>query len=208
MNHPCRPRQALLLLRLVVLVVLATAGTMSRPAYAAPATQGATIAYEVQPGDTLVAIAQLLTALGLYGKHLGLILAYAAGTIVFCTWNLKGYFDTIPIDLEESAMLDGCGPVQAFLLIALPLARPALATTAILAFMSGWGDFVFASVLVPAPDSVKLAVPALYSLANSMSVPWGYFAAGAIIVIIPTVIMFLFMQRYFEGGLTLGGVKG
>lgn len=157
---------------------------------------------------SLVAIAQLLTALGLYGKHLGLILAYAAGTIVFCTWNLKGYFDTIPIDLEESAMLDGCGPVQAFLLIALPLARPALATTAILAFMSGWGDFVFASVLVPAPDTVKLAVPALYSLSNSMSVPWGYFAAGAMIVIVPTVIMFLFMQRYFEGGLTLGGVKG
>ena len=94
------------------------------------------------------------------------------------------------------------------MLIAIPLARPALATTAILAFMSGWGDFVFASVLVPAPDSVKLAVPALYSLSNSMSVPWGYFAAGAMIVIVPTVIMFLFMQRYFEGGLTLGGVKG
>lgn len=157
---------------------------------------------------SLVAIAQLLTALGLYGKHLGLILAYTSGTLVFSTWNLKGYFDTIPIDLEESAMLDGCGPLQAFLLIALPLARPALAVTAILGFMAGWGDFVFASVLVPAPDSMKLAVPALYSLANSMSVPWGYFAAGAVIVIIPTVIVYLAMNRYFEGGLTLGGVKG
>jgi arabinogalactan oligomer/maltooligosaccharide transport system permease protein len=157
---------------------------------------------------SLVAIAQLLTALGLYGKHLGLILAYTSGTIVFCTWNLKGYFDTIPIDLEESAMLDGCGPIQAFILIALPLAKPALAVTAILGFMAGWGDFVFASVLVPAPDALKLAVPALYSLANSMSVPWGYFAAGAVIVVIPTVLVYLFMNRYFEGGLTLGGVKG
>lgn len=157
---------------------------------------------------SLVAIAQLLTALGLYGKHLGLILAYTSGTLVFSTWNLKGYFDTIPIDLEESAMLDGAGPVQAFLLIALPLAKPALAVTAILGFMAGWGDFVFASVLVPAPDSMKLVVPALYSLANSMSVPWGYFAAGAVIVIIPTIIVYLSMNRYFEGGLTLGGVKG
>jgi arabinogalactan oligomer/maltooligosaccharide transport system permease protein len=157
---------------------------------------------------SLVAIAQLLTALGLYGKHLGLILAYTAGTIVFCTWNLKGYFDTIPVEMEESAMLDGCGPLQAFILIALPLAKPALAVTAILGFMAGWGDFVFASVLVPAPDSLKLAVPALYSLANSMSVPWGYFAAGAVIVVIPTIIVYLSMNRYFEGGLTLGGVKG
>lgn len=157
---------------------------------------------------SLVAIAQLLTAIGLYGKHLGLILAYTAGTLVFCTWNLKGYFDTIPIELEESAMLDGCGPVESFVLIALPLARPALAVTFILAFMGAWGDFVFASVLVPAPDSMKLAVPALYALAGSQSTPWGYFAAGATIVIIPTLIVYLSMQRYFEAGLTLGGVKG
>lgn len=157
---------------------------------------------------SLVAVAQLLTALGLFGKHVGLVLAYTTGTLVFCTWNLKGYFDTIPIDLEEAAMLDGCGPVQAFFLIALPLARPALAVTAILAFMGSWGDFIFASVLVPAPDKLKLAVPALYSLANSMSVPWGYFAAGAVIVVIPTLLVYLALQRYFESGLTLGGVKG
>ena len=150
----------------------------------------------------------MLTAFGLYGKHAGLILAYTSGTLVFATWNMKGYFDTIPIDLEEAAMLDGCGPVQAFLLVALPLVRPALAVTAILAFLSGWGDFVFASVLVPAPDSLKLAVPGLYSLANSQSTPWGYFAAGAVVVVIPTIIMFLAAQGAFQAGLTMGGVKG
>lgn len=157
---------------------------------------------------SLVAIAQLLTAIGLYGKHLGLILAYTAGTLVFCTWNLKGYFDTIPIDLEEAARIDGCGPVQAFLLVALPLVRPAMAVTALLAFLAGWGDFVFASVLVPAPDALKLAVPALYALAGSQSVPWGLFAAGAVIVIIPTLVVFMLVQRNFESGLTVGGVKG
>jgi arabinogalactan oligomer/maltooligosaccharide transport system permease protein len=105
-------------------------------------------------------------------------------------------------------MLDGCGPIQAFILVALPLVRPALAVTGILAFLSGWGDFIFASVLVPAPDDLKLAVPALYSLANSVGVPWGYFAAGAVIVVIPTIIVFLSVQRLFEAGLTMGGVKG
>jgi arabinogalactan oligomer / maltooligosaccharide transport system permease protein len=150
----------------------------------------------------------ILTAFGLYGKHLGLVFAYTTGALVFCTWNLKGYFDTIPIDLEESGMIDGCGPVQSFFLIALPLARPALAITALLAFLSGWSDFVFASSLVPAPDSMKLAVPALYGLANDVGVPWGQFAAGFAIVVIPTMILFLYLQRFLESGLTLGGVKG
>jgi arabinogalactan oligomer / maltooligosaccharide transport system permease protein len=157
---------------------------------------------------SLVAVAQLLTAIGLYGKHLGLILAYTAGTLVFCTWNMKGYFDSIPIDLEEAARIDGCDPIQAFLQVALPLVTPALAVTALLGFLAGWGDFIFASVLVPAPDSMKLAVPGLYSLAGSQSTPWGYFAAGAVFVIIPTMIVFLLVQRNFEAGLTVGGVKG
>lgn len=156
----------------------------------------------------LVAVAQLLTAVGLYGKHEGLILAYTTGTLIFSTWNMKGYFDTIPVDLEEAAMIDGCGPIQSFLLIALPLARPALAVTALLGFLSGWGDFIFASVLVPAPDNMKLAVPALFGLANQVAVPWGQFAAGAIIVIIPTLIVFLVLQRFLQAGLTAGGVKG
>ncbi len=124
---------------------------------------------------SLVAVAQILTAIGLYGSHFGLILAYTTGTLVFSTWNLKGYFDTIPIDLEEAAMIDGCGPIQSFFLVALPLARPALAITALLAFLAGWSDFIFANVLVPAPDAKKLAVPALFSLANQQAVPWGYF---------------------------------
>ena len=153
-------------------------------------------------------MAQLLTALGLYGRHGGLILAYTSGALVFCTWNMKGYFDTIPVDLEESAQIDGCGPLQSFLLIALPLARLALAVTALLGFLSGWGDFVFASVLVPAPDDMKLAVPSLFSLANSQSRPWGYFAAGGILIILPTLLVFLIVQRFIEEGVTVGATKG
>ncbi|MCS6888146.1 sugar ABC transporter permease [Chloroflexus sp.] len=167
------------------------------------------LAIQTFPGVlSLVAVAQLLTAMGLYGKHEGLILAYTTGTLVFSTWNMKGYFDTIPIELEEAAMIDGCGPIQSFILIALPLARPALAVTALLGFLAGWGDFIFASVLVPAPDSMKLVVPGLFSLANSMSVPWGNFAAGGLLIILPTIIVFLMLQRFLVSGLTVGGVKG
>jgi arabinogalactan oligomer/maltooligosaccharide transport system permease protein len=167
------------------------------------------LAVQTFPGVlSLVAVAQLLTAFGLYAKHEGLVLAYTAGALVFSTWNLKGYFDTIPVELEEAAQIDGCGPLQSFLLIALPLARPALAITALLGFLAGWGDFIFASVLVPAPDALKLVVPGLYSLANSQSTPWGYFAAGGLMIITPTIIVFLALQRYLVGGLTVGGVKG
>jgi arabinogalactan oligomer/maltooligosaccharide transport system permease protein len=167
------------------------------------------LAIQAFPGVlSLVPIAQLLTAMGLYNNHWGLIMAYTSGTLIFCTWNLKGYFDTIPIDLEEAAMIDGCGPVQSFLLIALPLARPALAVTTLFAFMGGWGEYVLASVLITSPNTAKTAMVGLYSLANQVNVPWGLFAAGAVMIIIPILIVFLYLQRYLEGGLTLGGVKG
>ncbi len=167
------------------------------------------LAIQTFPGVlALVAVAQILTAIGLYRSHEGLILAYTIGTLVFSTWNMKGYFDTIPIDLEEAAMIDGCGPIDSFLRVGLPLALPAVAVTALFGFMAGWGDFIFASVLIPAPDSMKLAVPGLFSLANDQSVPWGYFAAGGMVIVLPTLIVFLILQRYLVGGLTVGGVKG
>jgi arabinogalactan oligomer/maltooligosaccharide transport system permease protein len=157
---------------------------------------------------SLVPVAQLLTAFGLYANLWGLVIAYVVGNLVFTTWLLKGYFDTIPIEIEEAAMIDGCGPIQSFLLIGLPMAKPALAVTALLAFMGGWGEFVFASVLVPSPASRRTLMVGMYQIANSPAVPWGYFAAGAVMTIIPVMIVYLYFQRYLIGGLTLGGVKG
>ena len=167
------------------------------------------LAIQAFPGIlALVAIAQILAALGLFGNRWGLIMAYMAGTLVFVIWNLKGYFDTIPIDLEESGMIDGAGPVQSFVYIALPLARPALAVTALFGFMAGWGEFFLANILIPAPDVKKTVMVGMYQMANETSVPWGQFASGAVIVIIPIVLIFLWLQRYLESGLTVGGVKG
>jgi len=167
------------------------------------------LAIQAFPGIlALVPIAQILTALGGYGKNWGLIVAYMAGTLVFVTWNLKGYFDTIPVDLEEAGMIDGAGPVQSFVYIALPLARPALAVTALFGFMAGWGEFFLANILLPAPDRIKTVMVGMYQMANEVNIPWGQFAAGAVIVIIPIVLVFLWLQRYLEAGLTVGGVKG
>lgn len=167
------------------------------------------LAIQAFPGVlALVPIALILTRLGLYGSPWGLILAYSTGTLVFCTWNLKGYFDTIPIDLEEAGMIDGCGPIQSFIRIALPLARPALATTALFGFMAGWNEYVMASVLLAGQEPRYTLPIALAQMANDLNVPWGQYAAGALLVSIPVVLLFLWLQKYLESGLTMGGVKG
>jgi arabinogalactan oligomer/maltooligosaccharide transport system permease protein len=167
------------------------------------------LAIQAFPGIlALVPIAQILSAFGLYGNRFGLVMAYMAGQLVFATWMLKGYFDTIPVELEEAAMIDGCGPIQSFIHIGLPLARPMLAVAALFGFMAGWGEFFLANILIPAPDDKKTVMVGMFQMAAEVNVPWGQFAAGAVMVIIPILLVFLWVQRYMEGGLTIGGVKG
>ncbi len=156
----------------------------------------------------LVPIAQILRTLGLFGTHWGLILAYSTGTLVFTTWNLKGYFDTIPIEIEEAALIDGATPLQAFLKIGLPLARPALAVTALFGFLAGWNEYIMAEVMLVGKEEMFTLPVGLTHLAQDMEIPWGLFAAGALLISVPTLIVFLSLQRYLESGLTLGGVKG
>jgi len=196
----------------IACVTLATSGAFAFSRFRFKGREAGLIlflAVQAFPGVlSLVPIALLLYRLGLFGSHWGLILAYSTGSLVFTTWNLKGYFDTIPIDLEEAAMIDGCGPVQSFIRIALPLARPALAVTALFGFMGGWNEYVMASVLlVGQADKYTLPI-ALAQLANDIQVPWGLYAAGALLVSIPVLVLFLWLQKYLESGLTLGGVKG
>ncbi len=167
------------------------------------------LAIQAFPGVlALIPIMQILRSLGLFGSHWGLILAYATGTLVFTTWNLKGYFDTIPIDLEEAAMIDGAGPIQAFIQIALPLARPALAVTALFGFLAGWNEFIMAEVMLVGKEAMYTLPVALNKLAGDRTVPWGLFASGALLISVPTLIVFLSLQQYLESGLTMGGVKG
>jgi arabinogalactan oligomer/maltooligosaccharide transport system permease protein len=145
--------------------------------------------------------------LGLGSTRAGLVLVYATTSVPFSIWMLKGYFDTIPRELEEAAVMEGAGASTVFWKIVLPLAKPALAITALFSFMSAWNEFILAATLMDKEDMYTAPV-GLRFFVGGFSQQWGYFAAGSIIVSIPVVVLFLYLQKYLVSGLTAGSVKG
>lgn len=165
------------------------------------------LAVQAFPGLlSMVAIYQILQGLNLVNTHISLMFVYSAAALVFCTWNMKGYFDTLPNDLEEAAMVDGASPTQAFMHIILPLARPGLVVTAMFSFLSSWNEFAMANVLLTG-EKLWTVPLGLFAMQQDYRIPWGYFAAGALINAIPIMLLFLFLQRHLVSGLTLGGIK-
>ena len=149
----------------------------------------------------------LLDKMGLLDSQLGLVLVYATTSIPFSTWMLKGYFDTIPIELEEAARMDGASTLKIFFSIILPLARPAIAITALFSFMTAWNEFILAAQLMNSETSYTLPV-LLQGYVGAKSTAWGHFAAGAILVSLPVMALFFALQKHLVGGLTAGSVKG
>jgi arabinogalactan oligomer/maltooligosaccharide transport system permease protein len=140
---------------------------------------------------------------------LGVGLAVVSGALPFAIWNLKGYLDTIPKELEEAAAVDGCTRNQSFLRIVLPLATPALAVTAFLGFVSGWTEFYFVSIFLNDPSQGYTLSLALNKMVGAFGqTPWSDFAAFSILFALPVSVVFFFFQRYIVGGLAVGGVKG
>lgn len=149
----------------------------------------------------------LVKWLGLGSSRISLVLVYATIAIPFCVWMLKGYFDTIPHELEESALIDGASAGTVFLRIILPLAKPAVAVTALFSFMTSWNEFILAATFMD-KEVMYTAPVGLRFFVGGFSQQWGYFAAGSLIVSIPVMLLFLFLQKYLVSGLTAGAVKG
>jgi arabinogalactan oligomer/maltooligosaccharide transport system permease protein len=149
----------------------------------------------------------LMDKLKLLNSLTGLILVYSTSSLPFCVWMLKGYFDTIPKDLEEAAVMDGATPWMIFWQIILPLAKPAIVVTALFSFMTAWNEFILAATFLSDERMYTLPV-VLQRFVGDYSTQWGYFAAGAILVSLPVMLLFFRLQKYLIGGLTAGAVKG
>ena len=149
----------------------------------------------------------LLDALGLLNSRTGLVVCYASTSVPFAIFQLRAAFEAIPADLEEAAMVDGATRFEAFLRVVLPAARPAIAVTALFAFMSAYNEFILAATLLGREEMFTLPV-VLQRFVGEYDAQWERFAAGALVVSIPVMALFYVAQRHLVAGLTSGGVKG
>ena len=149
----------------------------------------------------------LLSKLSLINSFIGLAIIYSSTALPFCIWQMKGFYDTIPSALEESACMDGCNQFQAFYKIVLPLSTPALVITALFSFMASWSEYVVAAIILQDPELYTLPL-GLKSFQSSLATEWGLYAAGAVVISIPFVILFISLSRFLVSGLTMGSVKG
>ena len=162
----------------------------------------------------MVAIFLILQQFGTYIPALGLntygglFLVYLGGTLGANTWLTKGYFDSIPRDLDEAATVDGASGWQVFWVVLLPLVRPILVVVALLTFIGTYSEYVLARVLLTDKYMYTLAVGLNQMVSQQFAQSWGVFSAGALLAALPTVILFLVFQRFLVGGLTTGAVKG
>ena len=155
----------------------------------------------------LVPIYNIIVNLGLLNTKGALILTYCSVAVPFCTWMLKGYFDTIPISLEQAGRIDGLTPFGTFWRIVMPLSLPGLAVTSFYSFITAWNEVAFANVIMTENETYTLPV-GLRTYVFQFDQDWELLTAGSMLVLIPAAIMFLLAQRYLVSGLTRGGVKG
>lgn len=152
---------------------------------------------------------ELMQALGLYNKAIGLVVPYTIFTLPFTVWILTTFMRGLPKELEEAAIMDGCGPMRIIFQVFMPLLAPALVSTGLLAFIGAWNEFLFALTFV-SEDSER-TVPVSISLitgATAYEVPWGSIMAASVIVTVPLVVLVLIFQKKIVSGLTAGAVKG
>ena len=157
---------------------------------------------------SMFAIYRLLRPMGLVNHRVGLILVYTGTMAVFSLWNTKGYFDTIPTEIEEAAKIDGASDIQVVTKIVMPLAKPSIITTALQVLIYVWNEYIYATTFMTGESKYTLAAGLNSLQATEMTGSWPVFAAASITVSIPVLIIFFKCQKYMTSGLTAGGVKG
>lgn len=149
----------------------------------------------------------LMSKMGLLNTHASLMVTYCALTLPFCVWMLTNYFSTVPVDMEESAMIDGCSKLGAYFRITIPMAAPGIVSTAIFAFVLAWNEFVFANTFLDTPGLRTLPI-GLRTFMGQYSTEWNVLMAASVMTTLPIVLLFIFLQKYFIRGMTSGSVKG
>ena len=152
----------------------------------------------------------MLAKLHLINSYLGLMVVYSATALPFTVWQMKGYYDTIPRELEEAAMLDGASRFRIYWSIVLPLARPAMATVALFAFVGTWNDFFGPLIYLNSPDmaTLTLGLNMLKSqVVGTGATQWNLLMAGAVLVMLPNIVVFILAQKYFVRGIAVGGLR-
>jgi arabinogalactan oligomer/maltooligosaccharide transport system permease protein len=156
----------------------------------------------------LVPILILAIQFDLVGTYRGLVIAYAVTSVPFSIWILKGYYDTVPIELEEAARIDGCSQLEAFWRVLLPLSTPALAIVFLFNFLAAWNEFVLARVLIGSQTGLFTWPLGILRFQAQFQTQWGDLAAASVLVSVPIVALFLYSSKWLISGVTLGGVKG
>ncbi len=149
----------------------------------------------------------MMKKLDLINSYGALIIAYTSFSLPFCTWMLKGFFDSIPADIDEAAMIDGCNRFQTLVQVVMPLALPGIAATTLFGFLVAWNHYLFAMGLTTTPGMYTLPV-GIAALNGEFRVAWNELMAGALIASLPALILYLLLQKWFVRGLTAGAVKG
>ncbi|HBK59661.1 MAG TPA: hypothetical protein DDZ84_02565 [Firmicutes bacterium] len=155
----------------------------------------------------IVALYTLLGWIGLIDSHLGLIVLYTGGAIPFSIWLLKGYFDSVPKAMEESAMIDGATKLQAFTKVLLPLARPILYVVGLINFIGPYAEYILAQVVITSGSKWTVAMGMRSLTVSQFATEWPVFSATSVLTTIPIVIIFLSAEKYIVSGLTQGAVK-
>jgi ABC-type glycerol-3-phosphate transport system permease component len=149
----------------------------------------------------------VIFTLSLLDTVIGVVLGQLILVLPFQVWMLKGYFDNIPMDLDEAARIDGCNIAQRLLYVVLPIAAPGIMVAAFFSFVVSWGDFLIVSIITQSQRTATLTL-IIQRLSSALLIRWGQVAAATVLTIVPTIILFFFVQNRLVAGLTAGAVKG